>query len=56
LAAALDEDLRAMMRDQTPVDQAMAKANNRWKQIVRKQTAAQWNADVRASVGLQDTR
>jgi ABC-type glycerol-3-phosphate transport system substrate-binding protein len=56
LAAALDEDLRAMMRDQTPVDQAMAKANNRWKQIVRKQTAVQWNADVRASVGLQDTR
>jgi ABC-type glycerol-3-phosphate transport system substrate-binding protein len=56
LAAALDEDLRAMLKDQTPVEQAMAKANNRWKQIILKQPAAQWNAELRVSLGLEATR
>jgi ABC-type glycerol-3-phosphate transport system substrate-binding protein len=56
LAAALDEDLRAMLKDQTPIEQAMAKANNRWKQIIGKQPPAQWNAELRVSLGLEATR
>jgi ABC-type glycerol-3-phosphate transport system substrate-binding protein len=52
LAAALDEDLREMLKGQTPVDQSMQNANQRWTKIIRKQPAASWKPMVRKSLGL----
>src|SRR5262245_29391307 len=56
LAATLDEDLRAMLKDQTPIELAMAKANNRWKQIIRQRPPEQWSRELRWSLGLEATR
>lgn len=56
LAAALDDELRTMLKDQTPVEEAMAKANHRWKQIIDKKPRKEWIADVEASLGLEAKR
>jgi ABC-type glycerol-3-phosphate transport system substrate-binding protein len=52
LAIALDDELRAMVKNQTPADQAMQNANRRWTEIIHKQPAETWKAIVRKSLGL----
>jgi len=52
LSAALDDELRAMLKTSTPADQAMRKANARWAEIIKQQPPADWNAVLRKSLGL----
>ena len=53
LAAAFDAELRALLTaDRPDPAAAMAKANDRWKEIIRQQPRAEWQAHVRKSLGL----
>ena len=50
-ASALDEELRAMLKNQTPAGQAMQNANCRWADIIRKLPPDEWNKLMRRSLG-----
>jgi ABC-type glycerol-3-phosphate transport system substrate-binding protein len=51
LTAALDDSLRTMLNGTTPAADAMAAANERWAEIIRKQPDV-WRAQARRSLGL----
>jgi hypothetical protein len=51
LATALDEELRATLKNQSPAGQAMQNANRRWKEIIGKQPPDEWKALMRKSLG-----
>jgi ABC-type glycerol-3-phosphate transport system substrate-binding protein len=53
-AAALDEELRAMLRGNgLTADQVMAKANERWRAIIRELPPDQWKKLAGLSLGIQ---
>jgi hypothetical protein len=51
LEAALDEELRKVVRGSAPAD--LSAANRRWQEIINRMPAAEWRAVARKSLGLQ---
>jgi hypothetical protein len=51
MATALDEELREMIKNRTPADQAMQNANRRWTEIKGKLPPDEWKKLMRKSLG-----